>query len=67
MKYLLNVFSKNINLKINFQGKKILNTDFSAIIIAEIWTKSEDMPSLSQEAVALCDFKKKILKVNGMM
>jgi hypothetical protein len=27
---------KNINLKINFQGKKILNTDFSAIIIAEI-------------------------------
>jgi hypothetical protein len=45
---------KNINLKINFQGKKILNTDFSAI--AEIWTKSEDMPSLSQEAVALCDF-----------
>jgi hypothetical protein len=25
------------------------------------------MPSLSQEAVALCDFKKKNFKVNGMM
>jgi len=25
------------------------------------------MPSLSQEAVALCDFKKKKFKVNGMM
>jgi hypothetical protein len=40
----------------NFQDKITLNIDFSAIIIAEIWTKSEDMPSLSQEAVALCDF-----------